>query len=310
MDASLLPALHDVLIVAQTGAVGEAARRLHKTPSAVSQQLRRVEERFGVSLFDRVGRRLRPSAAGEALLGALTRLFDEATSLEALFEEIATAHVTTLRIAAADYLGEALLLPVLRRLFDEKVPLRFEITTINSPEARRLVASGHVDAAVISTDRDLGPEEIHLCRQPFCWVAPRPPRTSHSTRARALDPAALLSREPLLRLGAGSQGRRVLDEYLGRRRMRPQSTIDLPSVSLLLSYARNGLGFGLVPRLALASLDRAQAHILVKEADVPDVDVRLALHPGLKRTPPVRRFVDELVAEARRVGGGARPDST
>ena len=62
MDAALLPALHDVLIVAQTGSVGEAARRLHKTSSAVSQQLRRVEERFGVALFDRVGRRLRPSA--------------------------------------------------------------------------------------------------------------------------------------------------------------------------------------------------------------------------------------------------------
>ena len=43
MDASLLPAFHDVLVVAQTGSVGEAARRLHKTASAVSQQIRRIE---------------------------------------------------------------------------------------------------------------------------------------------------------------------------------------------------------------------------------------------------------------------------
>ena len=50
MDASLIPALQDVLVVAQTGAVGEAARRLHKTPSAVSQQIHRVEQRFGVTL--------------------------------------------------------------------------------------------------------------------------------------------------------------------------------------------------------------------------------------------------------------------
>jgi DNA-binding transcriptional LysR family regulator len=301
MDAALLPAFQDVLIVAQTGSVGEAARRLHKSSSAVSQQIRRVEDRFGVTLFDRVGRHLRPSATGEALLGALTRLFAEATSVEGLLEELASAHVTTLRIAAADYLGEALLRPVLRRLFDDQVPLRFEITTINSPEARRLVAAGQVDAAVVSTDRAPAPDEISLCRQSFCWVAPRPRpgRGRRGAAARMRSPTALLAREPLLRLGAGSQGRRLLDEFLGRSGLRPASTIDVPSVSLLLSYVRNGLGVGMAPQLAVSRIDRA--NLLIEPADVPEVDVRLTLYPALKRTAPVRRFIDELVAEAKRV---------
>src|SRR5205085_1417699 len=80
MDPALIPALHDALVVAQTGSVGGAARRLNKTPSAVSQQLRRLERRFGVALFERAGRGLRPSPAGETVLGSLTRLFDEASS--------------------------------------------------------------------------------------------------------------------------------------------------------------------------------------------------------------------------------------
>ena len=302
MDAALLPAFHDVLVVAQTGSVIEAARRLHKTSSAVSQQVRRVEDRFGVKLFDRVGRRLRPSASGETLLGALTRLFAEASSVEGLLEELASARVTTLRVAAADYLGEALLRPVLRRLFDDQVPLRFEITTINSPEARRLVAAGHVDAAVVSTDRAIASDEIALCRQSFCWVAPRP------RHGRVRSPTALLGREPLLRLGAGSQGRRLLDEFLGRSGLRAASTIDVPSVSLLLSYVRNGLGVGLAPQLALNRIDRSS--ILIQPADVPEVDVRLMLYPALKRSAPVRRFIDELVAEARRAPKSGRTSTT
>ena len=116
MDPALIPALHDALVVAQTGSVGEAARRLHKTASAVSQQLRRIEQRFGVALFERAGRGLRPSPAGETVLGSLTRLFEEASSLEGLLDALATERVTMLRVAASDYLGEALLLPVLRRL--------------------------------------------------------------------------------------------------------------------------------------------------------------------------------------------------
>ena len=190
MDAALIPAFHDALVVAQTGSVGEAARRLHKTASAVSQQIRRIEARFGVALFEKVGRGIRPSAAGEALLGSLTRLFDEAASLEALLGEMTAARVTTLRIAASDYLGEALLLPVLRRLFAEGAPLRFEITTTNSIEAGRLAANGQVDVTMISTDRPLGRDETRLCAQRFFWIAPRAPgpRPSPSVADSAANP--------------------------------------------------------------------------------------------------------------------------
>jgi len=300
MDAALIPALHDALVVAQTGSVGGAARLLNKTASAVSQQLRRVEAHFGVALFEKVGRGVRLSPAGEAALASLTRLFDEASSLQGLLAELATERVTTLRVAASDYLGEALLLPVLRRLFAEALPpLRFEITTTNSIEAARLVADGLVDVALVSTHRPSGPDDVQLCRQRFFWVAPKVDKVGR-TAGRALPISARLGREPLLRLGPGSQGRRLLDEVLGRLRVRPLSTIDVPSVSLMLSYARQGLGIGLVPELALARGDRRLA---IEQADLPAIDVRLTCRPTLKRTRPVARFLAGLVDEARRGGG-------
>jgi DNA-binding transcriptional LysR family regulator len=290
MDPALIPALHDALVVAQTGSVGEAARRLHKTASAVSQQLRRIEQRFGVALFERAGRGLRPSPAGETVLGSLTRLFEEATSLEGLLDELATERVTMLRVAASDYLGEALLLPVLRRLAADGTPLRFDITTTNSVEAARLLADGLVDVAMVSSHRPAGPDAVVLCRQRFFWVAPRRGRTQ-TLRAR-------LAKEPLLRLGAGSQGRRVLDELLARLRLQPPSTIDVPSVSLMLSYARQGLGISLVPGLALARGDRRR--LVVERADVAPIDIHLVCRPTLKRTRAVARFLDGLAEEARR----------
>jgi DNA-binding transcriptional LysR family regulator len=290
MDPALIPALHDALVVAQTGSVGEAARRLHKTASAVSQQLRRIEQRFGIALFERAGRGLRPSPAGETVLGSLTRLFEEASSLEGLLDELATERVTTLRVAASDYLGEALLLPVLRRLAADGTPLRFDITTTNSVEAARLLADGLIDVAMVSSHRPAGPDAVVLCQQRFYWVAPR--------RGRAQPLRARLGREPLLRLGAGSQGRRVLDELLARLRLQPPSTIDVPSVSLMLSYARQGLGISLVPGLALARGDRRR--LVVDRADVPPIDIHLVCRPTLKRTRAVARFLDGLGEEARR----------
>jgi DNA-binding transcriptional LysR family regulator len=190
---------------------------------------------------------------------------------------------------------------VLRRLFAEALPLRFEITTTNSIEAARLVADGLVDVALVSTHRPPGPDDVQLCQQHFYWVAPKLGRSG----GRAVPIRARLGREPLLRLGPGSQGRRLLDEVMGRMRVRPLSTIDVPSVSLMLSYARQGLGVGLVPELALARDDRRLA---VERADLPPIDVRLTCRPTLKRTRPVARFLAGLVDEARqRLASPTRP---
>jgi DNA-binding transcriptional LysR family regulator len=291
MDPHLLPALYDALIVAQTSSIAEAARRLHKTPSAISQQLRRIEEHYGVALFEKVGRGLRPSPAGEAALGALTRVFDQAGSLETLLEELAGARVPTLRVASSDYMGEALLLPVMRTLWQERVPLRFEITTTHSSAAVSLVRQGQVDVGIASSDREAADDEVQLFRQPFVWLAPRVPG--------GRNVAARLAKEPVLRLSPGSHGRRMLDEFLGRKGIRPVSTIDLPSVSLMVSYVGQGLGIGLAPALGRERVQRGR--VMVERADVPELNVRLVLRSSLKREAGVKRFLDELVREAQRI---------
>ncbi|MGH7368000.1 MAG: LysR substrate-binding domain-containing protein, partial [Candidatus Rokuibacteriota bacterium] len=121
-----------------------------------------------------------------------------------------------------------------------------------------------------------------------------------------------LTREPLLRLSAGSQGRRLLEDYLTREGIEPLSTIDVPSVSLLLAYVSGGLGVGLAPALALAELDRGR--VRWERAAVPALAVALVHRPGFRRGAAAGRFAARLIAEGTRVGarlaratGEARP---
>ncbi len=75
IDVGLLRAF---VAVAETGSVTRAAHLLNLTQAAVSQQLKRLEELFGVELFDRTNRTLRTTAAGERLLShAQTMMTDE-----------------------------------------------------------------------------------------------------------------------------------------------------------------------------------------------------------------------------------------
>src|SRR5262249_23517940 len=156
------------------------------------------------------------------------------------------------RIAASDYLGKALLAPVMREFVAEGAPVRFEIVTTHSHEATRWVERGEVDFAIVTSHetRPLLDEQV-LCSQPFFWVTPRNKR---APQPRFRD---RLATEPLLRLAQGSEGRRLLEAYLERERLRPTSTIDVPNVSLMLSYVSAGIGVGLAPALALLETDTA-----------------------------------------------------
>jgi DNA-binding transcriptional LysR family regulator len=291
IDPTLVPALQDVAFVARTGSVGAAARQLHKTPSAVSQQLRRVEEHFGVQLFERAGRGMRLCPSGEAALFAINRMFDEAEALFGYLGELAGTTVTTLRVAASDYLGKGLLLPVLQDLSAKKAALRFEITTMHSLDASRAVARREVDFAVITTlETKEGMVERLLCTQPFRWVGPRQKRHRAALVSR-------IEREPLLRLASGSQGRRLLDAFLEEHRVRPTSTIDVPSVSLLLSYASGGLGVGLVPALALA--DVAASRVVTEPAAVQALPVKLVYRDNHRLTAGATLFVEGVVRAGR-----------
>lgn len=294
IDAALLPALLSLLAVARSGSVGAAARLQHRTSSAISQQIRKLEQHLGVKLLERAGRGVRLTAAGEAALPGILQLSTETEALFAHLAEISGRPPATLRVAVSDYLGRALLVPVLRELIEQQPRLRFEIATTHSREGVRLVGLGEVDCAVVTgQEAPRGIEAARLFEQPFVWVAPR--------RTRGRTPLTeRFTREPLLRLGAGSQGRRLLEDYLTRERLQPVSTIDVPSVSLLLAYVSGGLGIGLAPALALAELDRGK--VRWERADVPALSVALVHRPGFRRGGAADRFAARLIAEGRRAG--------
>src|SRR5215510_738661 len=294
IDAALFTALETFLAAARTGSVGAAARQRHITSSAVSQQIRRLEAHFGVKLFERAGRGVRLSAAGEAAVPVIRALWTEAEAAFGQLTGLAGRSAVTIRMAVSDYLGKGLLAPVFRDLLDEDPPARFEIVTTHSRAGVRLVAAGEVDLAVVTgQETPRGLEERHLFDQPFFWVGPRRPGERVPLTER-------LRREPVLRLAAESRGRALLDQYLADERIRPVSTIDVPSVTLLLAYVSGGLGIGLVPALALA--ESLPDRVVTTPARVPPLPVALIWRPAARRQPALARLAELLAATGARVG--------
>jgi DNA-binding transcriptional LysR family regulator len=260
----------------------------------VSQQIRRLETHFGIKLFERAGRGLRLTATGETALPVVRELWSGAEAAFGQLAALAGRPAVTLRVAVSDYLGKGLLAPVLRDLLDEEPPVRFEIVTTHSRSGVRLVASGEVDLAVV-TGQEIprGLEDRHLFDQPFVWVGPRRGRRDRAPLTERLR------REPVLRLAGESRGRALLDEYLAEHRIRPVSTIDVPSVSLLLSYVSGGLGIGLVPALAL--VEAPSDRVVREPAKMPALPVTLVWRAAARRQPALTRLAALLTSAGARV---------
>ena len=177
--------------------------------------------------------------------------------------------------------------------------MRFEIVTAHSRAGVRLVAAGEVDLAVV-TGQEIprGLEERHLFDQAFVWVGPRRGRRDRAPLTERL------AREPVLRLAAESRGRAVLDQYLADHRIRPVSTIDVPSVSLLLSYVSGGLGIGLMPVLALA--EAPAGRVVTEPARLPALPVSLVWRAAARRAPALAHLADLLAAAGKRAGARIR----
>ena len=116
------------LVVYRTGGMTQAAEDLHLTQSGVSQHIKALEEDLGVTLFDRLHRRLVPTPAAEQLQSSLQPAID---ALASAMEELSVEEPEisgTLKIGLPVDIGTARILPVLSELGREYPELKFEIS--------------------------------------------------------------------------------------------------------------------------------------------------------------------------------------
>ncbi|TRC97199.1 LysR family transcriptional regulator [Mesorhizobium sp. WSM4303] len=155
------------VIVADKASMTAAANALHLTQGAVSQQVKRLEEALGCSLFERDRRGLRLTRAGERLLGKAKRLLglnDE------IWTEMAGTEVAgQVRLGVPYDLVGTLLAPVLKAYAEAYPRVEISLLCAASPDLTAALAAGTIDLAVI--EERVGPSAGEcLAIERLVWV--------------------------------------------------------------------------------------------------------------------------------------------
>src|SRR5215472_17130717 len=139
-----------VLAIAEASSVTRAGERLHLTQSALSHQLKDIEDRLGVRLFHRVGKRMVPTPAGEAVLRVAGGVLDVIQRTEDEVRRSSGRARGILRIATQCYTCYHWLPALLTeyRVVHPGVDVQVEVAHTDAPLEALL--NGRLDVAVMS----------------------------------------------------------------------------------------------------------------------------------------------------------------
>jgi DNA-binding transcriptional LysR family regulator len=290
-----LGALRSLEAVQTHGSVVAAAQALGFTPSAVSQQIKRLERQSGVELLERVGRGVILTGPGRILVEEGARIGVDLERLETDLHAHAGEVTGDLSLVAFSTAMRGLIGPAVAGLMGEHAGLRIRLRELEPWDAVAEVAAGHADVAIVHRWGDVVLEiPEHLDRRVVHHdeaevIVPLDHPLAGRSRVTPHDlgdecwiatPEGTICRQWLVRMYAGT----------GRLPHIEHTAMEFASHLALVSA---GLGIALVPRLGRGPLPDNVTSVRVVDP-VPSREAIVLWRRSQGRSPAVRALVETL----------------
>ena len=237
----MISELKTLIAVCRYGTFAAAGERIGLTQSAVSSQIKRLEDALTFELFDRTGRSATLNAAGKTVLERAEVI----CGLYAKLGEPPDEHSTRglLRIGSIASAQPTLVARALERLRNAFPLVRVHVSPGVSLRLMDDLDAGKIDAAVMIRPPFGMPHDMTwqaLVREPFVLVVPK-------AASNRKDWRTLIQEQPFLRYDRVSFGGRMVEAFLRRQRITVQEAVELDEIPGLIHLVSKGLGAALVP---------------------------------------------------------------
>jgi DNA-binding transcriptional LysR family regulator len=277
------------------GSFAAAAAVMNLTPSAVSMQMKHLEQYLGQPLFHRAGLQVRPTEAAHRVMEAMR---DGLSQIDAMRKRHSTAVEGTLRLGLIESIQPILLPGTMRRLRDLHPRLMLRPRRGRSAGLTGDVKAGQLDAAVVArpeAGRVAGLAWSPLLTRELLLIAP-----PGEQGATAKD---LLARYDWIRYDRDTTTGAMAARYVREQMPEKRSALELDSVTAIVAMVSAGLGVSVVQIMDASVCDRYPVSILhlgatlqvslVTRKDDADHRGLLALREAIEHTISARALHDQ-----------------
>lgn len=259
LDVDLLKTF---LAIADAGSFTRAAEAVHKTQSAVSMQMKRLEEILGRPLFARDGRASRFTSDGDRLVEYARRI---ATMNDEAVSAFTRPELTgTLRFGTPDDYADRFLPEILARFARTHPLVTVDVECVSSTELFERTKRGEIDLALVTFGCDIATDEP-LRREPLVWV------TSPKHNVHMLDVLPLASPH--------CEWRKAVLAALDSQKRKFRIAYSSSNSNAINAAVQTGLAVGAVPELCV----RPGMRVLTERDGFPPLgtfDIGLVRKPG------------------------------
>jgi len=280
--------LEIVQAIAETGSFTGAGRKLRVSQSAISRQISLLEEELNENIFLRVGRRIRITPAGDALIKLSHRVFGDIKETVTVIGDSQQVLGGTLRLAGGMTVCMYVFPALLQEYRRQHSGVEVKLITGTSQRLLHEIRTGAADLGFIT----LPVSEPELVTVPamveeMLLVA----HPSHPLAKKKKIVPQDLAQEPFVLFEAASNSRRIVDSFFMKEHIEPRIVMETENVEILKALVRSEMGVTIIPYQAVAREVRSGQLFCARIFGAP-----LVRHTGwvFQRTNKVPRMVDEM----------------
>lgn len=235
--------------IVETGSFTKAGEKLYVSQSAISRQIKLLEEELGDQLFKRIHKRVYLTPTGEVVLQYCHKVFRELRQLAAEISDLTQLRRGTLHLAGGMSVCTYLFPPLLKRYQDLYPNIELSIATGFVEEILRMLRANEVDLALLTLPYDEPGLEVvpALAEEMVLVMNPEHPLASKQEISFAdLTPYTFIHFEK------GSNTRRLLDQIFEEEQVYFRNSMELQNVEITKPLVEKGLGISIIPYPAVA----------------------------------------------------------
>lgn len=285
-----LKLLNTFLLVGEAQSFRGAADRAHRSGSAVSSQIRKLEDQLGVALFHRTTRQVRLTQEGEQLLVCVRRALHDIEEGLQQIQESADIQRGRISLACAPTVAGTRLGSVLAA-FEQHYPgIRVSVREITAAALFESVRQREVDFGISVVIDSPEFRFQRILTDPLYALVPR----SRIPRDRKTITLKALSAMPLLLLEQGTALRKNVEDAMAEQGLTVQTRYQFIQAQTLISMASAGLGAAVLPNIVIpAQLDPSVQKLRI--VDPPLVrEMAVVTLPGQSLSPAASRLIELL----------------
>ncbi len=287
------------LAVAEEEHFTRAAAKLHVSQPTLSHQIRELEGQLNLPLFDRVGRRVKLTAAGEMLLPHARRVVRELAAAQTALDELHGLKRGALKVGIVQTVNACVIPEIVARFSEAHPGSRLACDEMAVADIESHLESGKLDLGISF----LPPARKSLAgQQLFTEELVAVVATDHPLAKRRRLRMRDLANHPMALLAPHYCTRQLIDRAMAEAAIQPEVKVEMNSVDSILSTVKRTQLLTLLPTLALCQRDTGLKAIAVTEP-TPRRSVGLLWLQTAQRRAAAHAFatVTEAVLTERRL---------